>query len=942
MTNNQILNGISAIMNVFSAYEQVFPAVTDTEKLKADTIQLIDIFSSSFILKDIPNYLANKGAENPISIGSGTVKLSDSAKELIPDLKNELPFIDSQNDLTIPVCADYRHPMSVMIRVAQKDMSVVSDFAQNILLSLMMEAPDSLFRCLDMVTVGSFFTTAYNLIPKFNTRSGGKVYTTENDYAGLIDLFKQISNATLTKLGDRYADICEYNKNNKDQIAPCTAIMVLDSSVNRSRQEAELAKLIGNGAKTGMSYVIVYTGKGEFLPDNLFDFCFKVSNNSLYLNAEIPVPLTITGKDITVNALIDKITVSEQVDTVYANHPELATPYYDMEAKDCIRIPFAIDRYNRSQYFEIGGDAPPHALIAGSTGSGKSTVLHTLIMQTVCHYHPDDVEIWAIDYKAVEFGFYIKHMPPHIKVVGQDASTEFSLSLIDKLFEEYERRKRLFTENDVDKLENYRKKFGKHSMPRILVIIDEFQMMTQAVMEYNASSNYRTKLENLLRLTRAMGISFIFSSQTIASGLNGLSEASRDQIGIRLRLKHEDPNEVTATLAITGAEVSEMVAVARNQKRGQGIYKRTRLAQEHSPDGKNYEFIKTNALFISPEIRAKMIDDVNNLKNVTWQPKETIIVRGNPRISLEEKSRHPIQRFINEQYKSDGECLEWYPAAPCSLDDYFAVGIDNTADANILFVGENDSLRESVVLHSVCGFLMNPANTVTANIVIGNTDDDRTRLASILRRLHSPRLQVNTDVQDILDSIHEQKTIIPSDEGSRVYLWYGLDKLKNVLFLRRQAKENVSVEEKRSGHVEIDEAFLAGFLKATDITKPLEDIAAHAAPKQGPDISIEDCIHIVQNSVENGPENGIKHFMIFNNVKGMTKSGFVKLGFFEMRMSSTVSADDSYTLFGLSSTMKLTNEDTVVYSAGQGTPIPLRPYMMPDQAWIDAFNEAVD
>ncbi len=58
---------------------------------------------------------------------------------------------------------------------------------------------------------------------------------------------------------------------------------------------------------------------------------------------------------------------NEKIDTVYAHHPELKTEPMSMDSSSAIRIPFAIDKNGIMQYFEIGGEAPPHALVSGST-----------------------------------------------------------------------------------------------------------------------------------------------------------------------------------------------------------------------------------------------------------------------------------------------------------------------------------------------------------------------------------------------------------------------------------------------------------------------------------------------------------------------------------------------------------------------------------------------
>ena len=257
--------------------------------------------------------------------------------------------------------------------------------------------------------------------------------------------------------------------------------------------------------------------------------------------------------------------------------------------------------------------------ISGSTGSGKSVALHTMIMGIIYNYHPDDVEIWAIDYKAVEFDSYIDKHTPHFRVIAHDSSIEFSLSLLDLLYEEYENRMKKFLELGVKNISEYRAKCGVHSMPRIVVFIDEFQIMTQAVQSYTGNKDYRTILENLLRLTRAMGISFILCSQTIASGLSGLTDSARDQIGARLSLKHEDDNEIRETLMLWGTDHADINTNAKNLKRGEGIYRRMRLAHEETADGKSYDFKYVYIYYLEESLKAQIIGKVNSTISMNYK-----------------------------------------------------------------------------------------------------------------------------------------------------------------------------------------------------------------------------------------------------------------------------------------------------------------------------------
>ena len=142
-----------------------------------------------------------------------------------------------------------------------------------------------------------------------------------------------------------------------------------------------------------------------------------------------------------------------------------------------IEIPFAIDRRGRMTSIELGSPNYAHGLISGATGSGKSTMLHMIINSVVMNYHPEDVEIWLVDYKKIEFSVYIEDRPPHVKFIGIERNEEFTFSLLDLITEEYERRLDVFRQENVRNIDLYKKKRGMHSMARILLIIDEFHLM---------------------------------------------------------------------------------------------------------------------------------------------------------------------------------------------------------------------------------------------------------------------------------------------------------------------------------------------------------------------------------------------------------------------------------------------------------------------------------
>lgn len=938
LNNTEIINGLYSVAVAGNAYYALKKDVKEPAVFEQASCSFIERLCIENPFLKSASCLSNTDGSDGKQFGCIQIPLvlSDSLWKI---LKIQLPAVVKEQKLVIDAKIDYSKSFSMVFDI-DSNAATAAYVSQKILIDMLKEDNDLYFRCADFVMGGNGFSAVHKIVPMFPEKTGGKVYTKQNEFSELIKELDSAAAATLTELGGAYSCVEEYNKSNEVKINRFLSVIYLNSSIYQKEELDRFRILIQNGKKNGMSFIVIGNSDAVKSFYNCVDFYITCRGRSVYIGniAKVPFSFTdmqaITENDI--ENLIMSFRTSAKVDTLYENHPALHTEYFAMDSASALRIPFAIDKNYKPVYFEIGGNAPTHALIAGSTGSGKSVALHTLIMQIVHNYHPDDVEIWAIDYKAVEFSSYIDHCSPHFRVIAHDTSSEFSLSLIDLLYQEYEKRQQQFLDAKVKNINEYRQVRGKYSMPRIIAVIDEFQLMTQAVQEYSGNIDYRTRLENLLRLTRAMGISFVLCSQTIASGLSGLSEAARDQIGCRLCLKHDDDNEIRETLVLSGADSGAIVSKAKELRRGQGIYKRARWANEYAPDGKAYEYLKAYILYINDSIKKEMIDTANSLLQNDYTPKEEIFVRGGGRIQVAEKIRHPFNSFIFNNYEPEEDCVEWYPAAPVTLADSFCLRLENAAAANMMLVGEDDALRESVVVHSVCGFLMNPANRVVISLV-DEKNPDRARMLEQLRNISSDRMKLNIGTKATLNEISRFKKIQPTPGNNTVYVWYGLDKLKNELFLMTQTEEEMP--EEKPAAMDISDMI-------NDIMKYLQEIKTDTESDINEDLSDEeltydDCVKILRRAFETGPENNKFHMVIFNNRKSMKKSGLIDSDNFENRIGTRMSTDDAYELFGSSSAINKTDENTVIYYAGSGSAVPLRPYLIPDEQWFGQYNDAL-
>ena len=102
--------------------------------------------------------------------------------------------------------------------------------------------------------------------------------------------------------------------------------------------------------------------------------------------------------------------------------------------------------------------------------------MHALITNLALNYSPDEIDLYLIDFKkGVEFKVYATHELPHASVVAIESEREFGISVLQRLDAEMRLRADRFRDAGVQDLNGYRNAPGTPPLPRILLIVDEFQ-----------------------------------------------------------------------------------------------------------------------------------------------------------------------------------------------------------------------------------------------------------------------------------------------------------------------------------------------------------------------------------------------------------------------------------------------------------------------------------
>ena len=157
----------------------------------------------------------------------------------------------------------------------------------------------------------------------------------------------------------------------------------------------------------------------------------------------------------------------------------------------------------------------PHLLVAGSTGSGKSVCVNSMICSILMRYKPSDVKLVLVDPKKVELSNY--NGTPHLLCPVVTDPKKASITL-QKIVSEMEKRYEMFSNTGVKKISEYNQYVEKENkrhpesplskMPYIVVIIDEL-----ADLMLVASKEVEDSIMRITQMARAAGIHLIVATQ---------------------------------------------------------------------------------------------------------------------------------------------------------------------------------------------------------------------------------------------------------------------------------------------------------------------------------------------------------------------------------------------------------------------------------------------
>lgn len=167
-------------------------------------------------------------------------------------------------------------------------------------------------------------------------------------------------------------------------------------------------------------------------------------------------------------------------------------------------------RFNSGDYI--------HAFILGQSGSGKSVLLNNIISSAILKYSPEDLMLYLMDFKGVEFNRYrgIKHTKA---VLVDNSDPQMTLEVLRELREENKHRVKLWQKESVNNIDGYNKKYPDRRLPQILFVADECQVMFKESVGNGTERLIQQEINEILNIIatqgRSQGIHMLLATQQL-------------------------------------------------------------------------------------------------------------------------------------------------------------------------------------------------------------------------------------------------------------------------------------------------------------------------------------------------------------------------------------------------------------------------------------------
>ncbi len=851
-----------------------------------------------------------------IQFGTATLDLA----KVKHALSKNLDLRPEVTTLEIPTLVTLRNQPSLLITAEGEGRARAIELLQTMMARFLTAMPPGKvrFTICDAVSLGENFSSFMHLADHDEGLIHGRIWSESRDIDEQLTRLTGHMETILQKyLRNEYESIHEYNAQAGEVAEPFQVLAIANFPHGFSDSAAKrLLSLVTGGPRCGI-YVLLSQDKKQRLPND-FDLDDLLApsvhldwdpNRRTFLwrypafeHLPLSLPSPIENEPMVrlMKQAGKAAKESIKVEVPFSVIAPKPADYWSQECDSELTIPVGRAGANRLQYVRLGKGTSQHLLVAGKTGSGKSTFLHALVTSGAMHYSPEELEFYLVDFKkGVEFKSYATHKLPHARVIAIESEREFGLSVLERLDQELRQRGEKFREAGVQNLADYREQHPGEPVPRVLLVIDEFQELF--VEDDKLAQEASLLLDRLVRQGRAFGMHVLLGSQTL-SGAYSLARSTLGQMAIRVALQC---SEADSQLILS----DERNQAARFLSRpGEAIYN-----DQNGLVAANQPF---QVVWLPDRERATHLADINELRKERGLPeRKAIIFEGNA----------PADPRTNKQLMAT-----LLQEAPAAVDHGLpsAKGLAGTA-----WLGAAVAIR--------------PATTATfarhggSNLLIVGQQE-----GAALGILTTAVISLAAATKEEKASFLLLDGTRPGEPGEGIW-----NKVAGALGDRAEIVEQRNVadaiariaSELARRDTENDEAAPPIYLMIHNAARfrelrKSEDDFSFSMDKEKPPAADKQLAEILKN----GPQWGI-HTLVWCDGHNAVTRLFDRLALreFEMRVCFQMSAADSSNLLDTPAANKLSPNRALLYNDETGEAEKFRPYEIPTDEWLSEVATAL-
>jgi DNA segregation ATPase FtsK/SpoIIIE, S-DNA-T family len=803
---------------------------------------------------------------------------------------------------SLPVVLKYPQQGCVLFETNGSGREEALGALNNMVLRLLSVSPPGRlsFTVIDPVGLGQSFSGFMHLADYAEHVINSRIWTqTAQIEQKLADLNEHMEKVIQMYLRNEYATIAEYNEQAGTIAEKYHFLVVADFPVNFSEIAAKrLMSIAASGARCGV-YTLIHWDRRQPLPQDFIPEELRKSSVGITCKGK---DITLTGKfvpgtDLRLDAppepdvatdFIQKVGMtsrdSNRIEVPFSqiapDEPELWT----VESTQELRVAIGRTGATKLQYLEMGRGTRQHALVAGKTGSGKSTLFHVIVTNLALWCSPEQVEFYLIDFKkGVEFKCYASNRLPHARVVAIESDREFGLSVLQKLDEELKRRGDMFRNLGVQDVAGYKRAGGTEPIPRTLLVIDEFQEFF--VEDDKIAQTASLLLDRIVRQGRAFGIHVLLGSQTLG-GAYTVARTTLGQMVIRIALQC---NEADAYLIMDENNPAPRLL----SRPGEGIYNDTAGTMEgNSP---------FQVVWLSDESRDEYLAKVRTRADRRGTKySEPIVFEGNAPADVNENAE--LRSLLDATSLQPVTSPRIYMGAPNSIKGPTEAAFRRQSGNNLLIVGQREEAILSIFAVGLLSLAAQyPPGAVRILLCDGSAPDSPQReyLNRIVQALPGHITMVKQgDLPEVLGGLAAEMKSRNEDSSAQSPPVF--------IFIHSLQKFN---------KLRYEEDF--GFSSGDADAAPNPATALNTLLTEGTRLGF----HIIASCDT------------YNNVnRYFSRKAFSE---FEMRVLFQMSANDSASMIDSPKASTLGMHRALFYNEQEGHLETFRPYALPRREWLD-------